>query len=55
MFQAALTTRDIDADSDIGTSIITDNRSSCRFSDDEVVSVCVHVYLNTTVVSDKSV
>ena len=40
MFQAALTTHDIDADSAIGTctSIITDDRSSCRFSDDEEVS-----------------
>ena len=40
MFQAALTTHDIDADSAVGTctSIITDDRSSCRFSDDEKVS-----------------
>ena len=42
MFQAALTTHDIDADSAIWTcsSIITDDRSLCRFSDDEEVSVC---------------
>ena len=39
MFQAALTVYDIDADSAIWTrsSIITDDRSSCRFSDDEEV------------------
>ena len=48
MFQAALTVPDIDdADSAIGTctSIITGDRSSCRFSDDEEVSesVCVCV------------
>ena len=55
MFQAALKIHDIDADSARGGSIITDDRSSCRFSDDEEVSVCVHVYLNTTIVSGKSV
>ena len=52
MFQAAqLTTHDIDADSAIGTctSVITDNKSSCRFSDDEEVSECVYVYHNTTI------
>ena len=38
MFQASLTKHEIDADSARGTSIITDNRSSCRFSDDEEVS-----------------
>ena len=38
MFQAALTVHDIDADSAMGTSIITDDRSSCRISDDEEVS-----------------
>ena len=38
MFQAALTPHDIDVDSDMGTSIITDDRSSCKFSDDEEVS-----------------
>ena len=37
MFQAALTVHDIDADSARGTSIITDDRSSCWFSDDEEV------------------
>ena len=36
MFQSALTPHDIDADSARGTSIITDDRSSCRLSDDEV-------------------
>ena len=43
MFQAVLTVPDIDADSAIGTcaSIITGDRSSCRFSDDEV-SECVY-------------
>ena len=39
MFQAALTVHDIDADSVMGVSIITDDRSSCRCSDDEEVSV----------------
>ena len=34
---ATLTTHDIDADSARGTSIITDDKSSCRFSDDEEV------------------
>ena len=40
----------IDADSAIGTctSIITDDRRSCRFSDDEEVSECV--YHNATIV-----
>ena len=38
MFQAALTLHDIDADSAMGTSIITEDRSSSRFSDDEEVS-----------------
>ena len=55
MFQAAqLTTHDIDADSAIGTcsSIITDDRSSCRFSDDDEVSECV--YHNATIVWEKS-
>ena len=49
MFQAALTVHDIDADSDIGTcaSIITDDRSSCRFSDDDEVSE--YVYHNATI------
>ena len=47
MFQAALTVPDIDdADSAIWTctSIITDDRSSCRFSDDDEVCVCVCVF-----------
>ena len=38
MFQAVLTVHDIDADSATGTSVITDNISSCRFSGDEEVS-----------------
>ena len=40
VFQAALTVHDIDADSAIWTrsSVITDDRNSCRFSDDEEVS-----------------
>ena len=57
MFQAAqLTVPDIDADSAIWTctSIITDDRSSCRFSDDDEVSECVYVYHNATIVSEKS-
>ena len=41
MFQAVLTPYDIDADSGRGTSIITGDRSSCWFSDDEEVSECV--------------
>ena len=53
MFQAALTTHDIDADSAIWTcsSIITDDRSSCRFSDDEEVSKYI---IMCTVVSEGS-
>ena len=40
LFQAVLTVPDIDTDSAIGTctSIITGDRSSCRFSDDDEVS-----------------
>ena len=49
MFQAALTTHNIDADSAMGISIITDDRSSW-FSDDEEVSECVYVYHNATIV-----
>ena len=45
VFQAALTTHDIDADSARGTSIVTDDRSSCRFSDDEEVSKCICMYI----------
>ena len=56
MLQAALTTHDVDADSAIWTSssIITDDRSSCRCSDDEKVSECVYVYHNASIVSEKS-
>ena len=51
MFQAALTVHDIDADSAIWThsSIITGDRSSCRFSDDDEVSECVYLYHIVTV------
>ena len=49
MFQAALTVPDIDADSGIGTcaSSITDDRSLCRFSDEEVsdISVCMYIIM----------
>ena len=47
MFQAALTLHDIDADSAIGTcsSIITDDRNSCRFSDDDEVSECMYIIM----------
>ena len=45
MFQAALTIHDIDTDSARGTSVITDDRSSCRFSDDEEVSVCMYIIM----------
>ena len=38
MFQGALTVHNIDADSVMGVSIITDDGSSCRCSDDEEVS-----------------
>ena len=50
MFHAALIVHDIDVDSAIGTctSIITDDRSSCRFSDDDEVSVWVCVYHNVS-------
>ena len=44
MFQAAqLTLQEIDADSAVWTrsSIITDDRSSCRFSDDDEVSMYI--------------
>ena len=55
MFQAALTVPDIDTDSAMGTSFITDDRSSCRFSDDEEVSESAYVYHNATIVSEKSI
>ena len=46
MFQAAqLTVHDIDADSAMGTSIITDDRSSCRFSDDDEVSEYMYIIM----------
>ena len=47
MFQAALTVHDIDADSAVWmcASSITDDRSSCKFSDEEVsdTSVCMYI------------
>ena len=45
MLQAALTVHDIDADSAIWTrsSIITDDKSSCRFSDE--VSEFVYIIM----------
>ena len=43
MFQAALTVHDIDADSARGTSIITNDKSSYKFSDDEEVSECRYI------------
>ena len=49
VFQAALTVHDIDADSARGTSIFTDDRSSCRFSDEEV-SECVYVIIIFTLI-----
>ena len=47
VFLAALTTHDIDADSAVWThsSIITDDRSSCRFSDDEEVSEYMYIIM----------
>ena len=45
MLQAALTIHDNDADSAMGVSLITDDRSSCRFSDDEEVSVCMYTVM----------
>ena len=57
MFQAAAqTVHDNDADSAIwtSTSIITDDRSSCRLSDDDEVSEYVYVHHNATIVSKKS-
>ena len=53
MFQAALqTTHDIDADSAMVISIVTDHKNSCRFSDDEEVSVWV---CECIIVSEKSI
>ena len=48
MFQAALTVHSIDADSAMGGNVIPDD-SSCRFSDDEEVSVCIS---NATILSE---
>ena len=46
VFQAALTTHDIDADSAIWTcsSVITDDECSCRLSDEEEVSECMYAH-----------
>ena len=50
MFQVPLQTpHDTDVDSAMGISIVTDDKNSCRFSNDEEVSVCV--YHNATIVS----
>ena len=49
MFRAALTVHNIDADSAMGGNVIPDDRSSCRFSDDEEVSVCIS---NATILSE---
>ena len=43
VFQAAPTIHNIDADSAMGTSIVTDDRSSCTVSDGDEVSECVYV------------
>ena len=51
---SALTVHDFDADSAMGDSIITDDRSLCWISDDDEVSECMHVYHNATFVNDKS-
>ena len=52
VFQAALqTAHDIDADSAMGISIVTDDNNLCRFSDDEEVSGWVCMYI---IVSEKS-
>ena len=51
---SALTVHDFDADSAVGFSIITDDRSSCWISDDDEVSECMHVYHNATFVNEKS-
>ena len=47
MFQAALTVPDIDADSGFWacSSVTTDDRSSCRFSDDEEVSEYMYIIM----------
>ena len=45
VFQTALTLHDIDSDSAMGTSIVTDDRSSSRFSDDEEVSEFVYIIM----------
>ena len=41
--QAALTVHDIDPDSGVGTSVITDDRSSCRFSEYKEVSEYMYI------------
>ena len=47
MFQAALTIHVIDADSAVGmcASVIPDDRSSCRFSDDDEVSESMYIIM----------
>ena len=41
MFQTGLTVHAINTDSAMGTSFFTEDRSSCRFSEDEEVCMCV--------------
>ena len=48
VFQAVQTYHDIDADSDIGSSVTTEDISLCWFSDDEQVSVCVYQQFKNT-------
>jgi len=49
VFQVALQKpHDTDADSAMGISIVTDDKNSCRFSNDEEVCVCA--YHNATIV-----
>ena len=45
VFPAVIAVHDIDVDSAMGTSIITDDKSSCRFSDNDEVSECVCSYI----------
>ena len=51
---SALTVHEFDADSAMGVSIITDDRSSCWISDDDEVSEYMYVYHNATFVNEKS-
>ena len=44
MFQPSLAKDDFDADSAMGISIFTDDRSTCTFATDEEVSEFVYVH-----------